>query len=141
MRRHLALSVLVLLAAGPLHAGEARKFGKPLAGLAPTPIAKVLEAPEAGKSVRLEGKATGVCQNKGCWLELEQEGKSIHVTFEGYAFFVDKDIAGKPVVVEGKVMVEKPDPEKVEHLKKEGASAAAAAQVSLEATGVEVRAE
>ena len=49
------------------------------------------------------------------------------MTFEGYSFFVPKDSMGKPVVLEGKVIVKEPDPAEVAHLKSEGAGAAAAA--------------
>ncbi len=79
-----------------------------------------------------------MCRNKGCWLELKQGAASVHVTFEGYAFFVPKDSAGRNVVLEGRVKVKKPKPGEIEHLEAEGASKAGAA-VSIEASGVEIR--
>jgi hypothetical protein len=127
------------LSASLAGAGETSAFGKPLAGLTPTPLADVLKAPVAGKTVRLEGTIGAVCKNKGCWLTLNEGEQSVHVTFEGYSYFVPKDVVGKKVVLEGKVLVKEPKPDQVEHLRKEGATEAAAAKVSVEATGVEIR--
>lgn len=117
---------------------ETKSFGKPLAGLAPVALADLLAKPENGKQVRLEGTIERVCQNKGCWLELKQGDKGVHVTFEAYSFFVPKDSIGKRCVLEGRVVVRDPMPQEVEHKKAEGA-AAAAQRVSFEATGVEIR--
>ena len=127
------------LSASLAGAAETGAFGKPLAGLAPTPLADVLKAPVSGKIVRLEGSIAAVCKNKGCWLTLNEGEKSVHVTFEGYSYFVPKDVVGKKVALEGKVLVKEPKADQVEHLKKEGATEAAAAKVSVEATGVEIR--
>jgi len=133
-----ALALAAVLAALPAAAGT-RSFGKPLAGLAPSTLQAVLAKPEAGKAVRLEGTVDAVCRNKGCWLELKQGEQSVHVTFAGYSFFVPKDVVGRPVALEGRVVVRRPPAGEVEHLQSEGASEAAGAGVSIEATGVEVR--
>lgn len=131
--------VILLALAASLATAAETSFGKPLAGLAPTPLADVLKSPVAGKTVRLEGTIGAVCKNKGCWLTLNEGEKSVHVTFEGYSYFVPKDVVGRKVALEGKVLVKEPTPDEVEHLRKEGASGAAAAKVSVEATGVEIR--
>jgi hypothetical protein len=129
--------VLALAVATAARAAEV--FGQPLEGLPAASLADVLARPEPGKAVRLEGTIERVCQQKGCWLALTQGAKSVHVTFAGYAFFVPKDSAGRPVVLEGKVVVKEPKPDEVAHLKGEGAGEAAAARVSIDATGVELR--
>ena len=138
MKRSLLASALVLTAVAA-SAEAPRTFGKPLAGLAAVPLADVLAKPENGRAVRLEGTIERVCQNKGCWLELKQQASSVHVTFENYGFFVPKDAMGKPVVLEGRVIVKEPDADRVEHVKSEGAGETAGAKVSIEATGVEIR--
>lgn len=130
----------VLLAAAATAGAEAARFGKPLSGLPPTKLADVLARPEAGRTVRLEGTIDRVCRNKGCWLELKQGEQAVHVTFEGYSFFVPKDAAGRPVVLEGKVVVRDPDGDEAAHKKAEGA-ARSATHVSIEATGVEIAAK
>jgi hypothetical protein len=119
--------------------GAAELFGQPLQGLPAASLADVLAKPATGKAVRLEGVIEKVCSNKGCWLALKQGDESVHVTFAGYAFFVPKDSAGRRVTLEGKVVVKQPKPDEVAHLQGEGAGQAAAADVSIEATGVELR--
>ena len=133
MRSLFALSIATLLAAHAV--GEPQAFGKPLKGLKATTLAAVLEKPEDGKIVALEGTIKAVCKEKGCWLTFEQEGRNVHVTFEGYSFFVPKDSAGQKVRLEGKVMVKERSKGEIEHLENEGATHAAAV-VSIEATGV-----
>jgi hypothetical protein len=134
-----ALVGVLMFAAASARAADAQTFGKPLKGVAPSTLEQVLAAPEAGKLVRLEGTIEAVCKNKGCWLELKQGPRSVHVTFEGYSFFVPKDAMGKACVLEGKLIVKEPSPDEVEHKASEGASRAAQ-KVSVEATGVEIRA-
>jgi hypothetical protein len=134
--------VVALAMAAPLaaeEAGKAAAFGKPLKGLKPTPVAQVLADADDGETVRIEGKAETVCRNKGCWVTVRDGSSSVHVTFEGYSFFVPKDSAGKKIALEGKVKVKAPDPSDVAHLKGEGAGEAAASRVSIEAYGVELR--
>lgn len=134
-------AVLALtLTAGLAQAGESGKtFGKPLTGQKPMALADVLAKPEDGKSVCLEGTVASVCAAKGCWLELKQGEKAVHVTFEGYSFFVPKDSKGKAVKLEGKLAVKAPKADEVDHLKSEGAGDSAGAGVSVVATGVELK--
>jgi len=133
MRSLLALTFATLLAT---QAGAApQTFGKPLKGLAPTTLAAVLEKPEAGKIVALEGTIKAVCQDKGCWITFAQGDRNVHVTFEGYSFFVPKDSAGQKVKLEGKVVMKPRTREEIDHLEGEGAKGASS-PVSIEATGV-----
>jgi hypothetical protein len=133
MRTLFALSLATLLATSA--AASLQTFGKPLTGLAPTTLAAVLEKPESGKMVALEGVIKAACQEKGCWITFEQAGQSVHVTFEGYSFFVPKDSAGQKVKLEGKVLVKQRSKAEIEHLEGEGAKGVSA-PVSIEATGV-----
>ena len=130
-------ATLVLLVA--LAAPAPQSFGKPLKGLPAASLSEVLAHPTAGRTVRLEGTVEKVCQNKGCWITLRQGDDRVHVTFEGYSFFLPKDSASRPAVLEGTVVVKDPKADHVEHLKSEGAGASAASKVSIEATGVELR--
>jgi len=53
-------------------------------------------------AVKVTGTVTGVCQKKGCWLQIDiGKGKAMRVSFKDYAFFVPKDISGKTVVLDG----------------------------------------
>ena len=52
--------------------------------------------------VKLVGKASAVCQAKGCWMTLPTaDGKEMRVRFRDYAFFVPKDLSGHEVIVSG----------------------------------------
>lgn len=52
--------------------------------------------------VKLVGKASAVCQAKGCWMTLTTaNGQQMRVRFRDYAFFVPKDLSGHEVVVSG----------------------------------------
>lgn len=53
-------------------------------------------------AVKVTGTIAGVCQKKGCWMQLDiGEGKMMRVRFKDYAFFVPKNISGKTVVLDG----------------------------------------
>lgn len=70
-----------------------------------------------GVNALLTGKISDVCQNKGCWMQVETEDKkqSLHITFKDYGFFVPKDAAGKTAFFKG---IAKYDTTTVEDLKK-----------------------
>jgi Domain of unknown function (DUF4920) len=139
MRFSRLVATLALIPALALAAETAKTFGKPLTGLQPMALAEVLSKPEQGRAVCLEGNVAAVCAEKGCWLELRQGEQSVHVTFQGYSFFVPKDSKGKAVKLEGKLQVRQPKADEVEHLEGEGAGAAAASAVSVVASGVELK--
>jgi hypothetical protein len=138
VRRTGAFVISALALCASTSTGETRRFGKPLQGLKPVALSDVLSNPADGKRVRLEGKVQAVCRNKGCWLELAQGKSAVHVTFEGYSFFLPRDAAGKQAAIEGRVVVKARPAGEVEHLEGEGASKAAASSVSIEASGVEL---
>lgn len=57
--------------------------------------------------IKLIGTVTSVCQNKGCWLQIDiGEGKTMRVRFKDYGFFVPKNISGKKVVLDGHVRID-----------------------------------
>ena len=52
--------------------------------------------------VKLVGKASAVCQARGCWMTLPTaDGRQMRVRFRDYAFFVPKNLSGHEVVVSG----------------------------------------
>ncbi len=53
---------------------------------------------------KVMGTVEGVCQAKGCWMNIvsESPGKpSMFVKFKDYGFFMPKDISGKKVIMDG----------------------------------------
>ena len=55
---------------------------------------------------KITGKVVSVCQEKGCWMRIENGNNgTIMVKFKDYAFFMPRDIAGKEVVIDGEATV------------------------------------
>lgn len=55
--------------------------------------------------IKVSGVINEVCQAKGCWMTLEDQGSSTSafVKFKDYGFFVPKDAGGKKAIVQGKL--------------------------------------
>ncbi len=60
-----------------------------------------------GKTIRVQATITGVCQTKGCWMNLgkpdEKGNPPLFVKFKDYGFFMPKDASGRLAVVEGQL--------------------------------------
>lgn len=85
----------------------------------------ILKNPEKyeNKKIILEGTVKGVCQKKGCWMEVvaEPDQPGVRVTFKDYGFFVPKDVAGYKVRAEGKIKISTLSKEEADHYEEEGA--------------------
>ncbi len=94
-------------APAPAAATKAERFGAPLSEAAPVALASVLASPKdhAGKTVKVRGQVSGVCQKKGCWMTLVPPDKTdatpVRISFKDYGFFVPTSIMGKQVLAEG----------------------------------------
>ncbi len=78
---------------------------------------------------------TAVCQEMGCWMEIQDETGQAHVKMHGHAFFVPKSASGHFARVQAKVLrrsdescSDSPPPTRV----------ASAPKVELDAIGVEL---
>ncbi|MEO8349476.1 MAG: DUF4920 domain-containing protein [Acidobacteriota bacterium] len=102
-------------------------YGRPRA-LTTTPLTLAQAASEAnvGQTLAVKGPAAEVCQNKGCWMVLTEGARTMRVTFQDYAFFVPKDIAGKTVVVEGVLSRKHLSAEEAKHYAEEPGAASTA---------------
>ena len=69
-----------------------------------------LETSDSLTNIKVIGKIDGVCQAKGCWMNIvsdkNPEAESMFVKFKDYGFFMPKDIAGRDVIVEGRAYKE-----------------------------------
>lgn len=97
-------------------------------------------------SVILEGSVRRVCQVKGCWMELVQEGASrgLRVTFKDYGFFVPTDSDGQAARIEGVFETNVFSKRQADHLIEEGVELTrnpdgTATEVSFVAAAVELR--
>ncbi|MBX3462273.1 MAG: DUF4920 domain-containing protein [Planctomycetes bacterium] len=82
-----------------------------------TKLADALKNPDqfTGKTVRLEGAITAVCQTKGCWMHLGDQNPPVMVKFKDYAFFVPKDASGRTAIVEGTMTLKQETVEQTRH--------------------------
>lgn len=83
----------------------------------PAALADVLKNPDAftGKTVRIEGPITAVCQTKGCWMHLGSQNPPVMVKFKDYAFFMPKDSSGRTAIVEGTMAMKQETVEQTKH--------------------------
>jgi len=94
--------------------------------------------PYWNKTVLIEATVTAVCQNSGCWMQIEDGGSRAMVRWESgcggeYAF--PKDLKGRRVLVQGSVYKKSFSEEEVEHLEEE-----AGRKLSIEREGREINA-
>lgn len=68
---------------------------------------------------KVYGKVSGVCQTKGCWMNVVSDADSTNtemfVQFKDYGFFMPKDLAGKEVVMLGKAYREETSVDDLKH--------------------------
>lgn len=96
-----ALLVASLAIAFAASAGEVKSYGQPFpdGGTAlPISVAAADVQTHVGKPMRFSGRITQVCQAKGCWVMLEDDGKVARVMMRDHTFYVPKDAKGRAEV-------------------------------------------
>ncbi|WP_235298514.1 DUF4920 domain-containing protein [Portibacter marinus] len=81
-------------------------------------LLKKLETNQELENVKVIGKVEGVCQAKGCWMNIVSETpdtEPMFVKFKDYGFFMPKDIAGEIVVMRGKAYKEETSVDELRH--------------------------
>lgn len=95
MNRAFILLMMTLLPAA-LHAApedvpDSEVYGDAMPEASALPLSRavsLLDTEEALVDQKITGKITEVCQKKGCWMVLQDDGVSARVTFRDYGFFV-----------------------------------------------------
>ncbi len=99
------IAVLLLISVVYIHAEE--KLGKAITVKEKTSVSKILSSPEKfeGETVLVEGKILGVCEDKGCWIEIAgtKEEEKIKVKVEDGIIVFPKDSKGKTALIQGVV--------------------------------------
>ena len=118
------------------HPNGTLALGAPISTSALVALADIAKNPGtyANRVVATTGKVTAVCQEMGCWMEIQDASGQAHVRMHGHAFFVPKTASGHVARVQGTVVIG-PDPECDD---KPPSAGAAMAKVELDATGVEL---
>jgi len=135
MRTSLVLASLVLSSI-PLasllalaHAGGPASYGKSVPAGTAIPVSRAIGDfdAHAGKPGLYSGRIAQVCQAKGCWMILEDEGRSARVMFGDHAFAIPKDSSGR-AQVHGVLSRKTLTPAQVKHLEEDGKGLAVASE-------------
>jgi uncharacterized cupin superfamily protein len=113
----LLFAVPLCLSAFFAHAGEPVSYGRTFADGPVVPVSEAIARfdGQAGEARRFTGRIAEVCQTKGCWMMLEDDGQAARVMFGDHAFYLPKDASGT-AVVHGVLERKELTPEQVEHL-------------------------
>ena len=120
----LSAAAFIAGASGPTAYGEAFEDGPAV------PVSQALARfdDHAGKPMLFSGRIAEVCQTKGCWMMLEDDGRAARVMFGNHAFFLPKDQAGS-AVVHGVLERKELSSEQVEHFTGDSGAGVAAEPV------------
>lgn len=100
----------LMLVAGAAMAGDSadlqgKTYGKGVAAADTVRVSALLANPDAwvGKTIRLQGKAVGVCEHRGCWINLasDVEGQTVRVKVKDGEIVFPPEILGDMVIAEG----------------------------------------
>jgi hypothetical protein len=93
----------------PLSASQGTKYGAGVTLTTATPIEKLAADPKAylGKTVRVDGVVTAVCEMAGCWMELvpaggdEKTAKAVRIKVDDGVIVFPQEAKGKKASAEG----------------------------------------
>jgi hypothetical protein len=99
------------------------------------PLSDIAKSPlhYENQLVATTGKVTAVCQEMGCWMEIQDQSGLAHVRMHGHAFFVPKTAAGHLARVQATVLRASD-----EHCEESPPPSHTMARVELDATGLEL---
>lgn len=108
-------------------------FGEAITATDKATLVDIAKTPASfkGKTIVTTGKVTRVCQERGCWMAIEDTATNATVRMHGHAFFVPMTSAGKDARVQGTVILTKDGHECDE-------AEAVGAELEIDATGVEL---
>jgi hypothetical protein len=84
---------------------EGDPYGEELTLASLTPVADIVAAPEdwVGQRVLIEGTVKDVCDNAGCWMEIESGAAEIRVKVDDGVIVFPMSAKGRTALVEGVV--------------------------------------
>jgi hypothetical protein len=107
MKNALLILVVILFTISNSFAGDVNKYGKKLTLKEKTKISTILENPKnfVGKRVLVEGTVVGVCEKRGCWIEVasDKQYQKIKVKVKDGDIVFPIEEKGKSALVEGQV--------------------------------------
>ncbi len=141
MRRILTVVVLSSLLLSGLALAKEKVYGEGVSEGEFTKISTILADPKAhaGKTVRIEGTAVGVCTHRGCWVTLasDKEGETMRVKVKDGVIVFPKNIVGETVQVEGVFAMNKKE-EACDRNHEDGPQVKCTTLLEIRATGARV---
>ena len=122
--KHTTLCALVLSLAATACRTGGTAIGKPMEDRPAVHFAVVDATPEKflEQTLLVEATVTAVCQNAGCWMQIQDQGRTALVRWEtgcGGEYSFPKDAAGKRVVIQGTFSRKSLSRAEAEHLNEE----------------------
>ena len=108
---------LVVTAQEPIPANKGVSYGAGATESGAIPVDQLATNMKDSKFTgKVTGKVVAVCQEKGCWMKMENSsGEPMMVKFKDYGFFMPKDIVGKEIVVDGEATVKETSVKQQKH--------------------------
>lgn len=136
----LSALIALLFSVGLAHASDSKLYGEAMPDGEAIGIAAAAADPAAyaGEARLFSGRITQVCQKKGCWVVLEQDGKSARVMAKDHGYEVPSDSSG-PAVAFGVLQIEPITPEHARHLvEDDGAEDPGKSELRVVATAIRI---
>ena len=110
-------------------------LGAPISAAPVVALSDIAKNPGAyaNKTIATSGTVTAVCQERGCWMEIQDTGGQAHIRMHGHSFFVPKTASGHLARVQATVLTGD-----VTHCEDSPPPSSTLAKVELDATGVEL---
>lgn len=144
MKRLVSLFALSLAACAssdlPTSPPTGERIGEPVDIRPIRTLTTVHTDPESyyNKTLHVTAKVKAVCQKKGCWIQVEDEGNVALVRWEtgcGGKYAFPKDSAGERILIQGSFYPKEIDKKDIEHMQEE-----AGKKVAIPAKGYELNA-
>lgn len=125
--KHLFILIIAFSFSAFLYAQEPTPAAKGVTYGAGTTAEGAIAVTELGSKMnndkfngKIQGKVVEVCQDKGCWMKIEQpNGENLMVKFKDYKYFMPKNIVGKDVVLDGEAIVKEVSVKQLQHYAKD----------------------
>jgi hypothetical protein len=149
MTRRFLSSLAVAVAVCAASVAAAEKYGAGVSLTETTPIERILQNPASfeGKTVRVDGRVTAVCEHMGCWMALApvngpESSPTLMIKVDDGVIVFPVSAKGRRVTAQGVIQKVGGDAEgqsaAAEHAKQTGKAAPAAASWQLKASGAEI---
>ncbi|VAX09025.1 hypothetical protein MNBD_GAMMA26-2254 [hydrothermal vent metagenome] len=129
MRTASIFTIILFLSIGTAYGSDGNQtdhFGAEITLSSPISVDNAIEqlAQLANQEILITGKATDICQKKGCWVTLQGTKSDIRVTFINYEFFVPKTVVGKKILAQGKLFAEQMEISEARHFAQDAGKSA-----------------